>query len=204
MSMRHKDLIRFGMAAAVCCGLLGQARGGAAALSPVPVAFADGEASAETSLPAPGPEERLLVVRLAFNASPTNNVEFALSTMDGEEELVLGWDYGCEWFARGGRFLEGWLTAPAAGGPPSGRRALTLAAVFSRKSGMPVRAALDADGVAVGFTGPGQEALLAWLSALGGHGRPLRVSVTARGCETPGQISLTATFMREGSAVIVR
>ena len=204
MSMRHKDLVRVWMAAAVWCGLLGHVRGGAAALSPQPVAFADGEASAETSLPAPGPDARLLVVRLAFDASPTNNVEFALSTVDGEEEVVLGYDYGCEWFARGGPFLEGWLTAPAAGGPSSGRRVLTLAAVFSRKSGMPVRAALDADGVAAGFTGPGQEALLAWLSALGGHGRPLRVSVTARGCENPGQISLTAAFMREGSVILVR
>ena len=165
---------------------------------PVP-AYADGEARAGGAVPLPDPEERMLKITLAFEASPTNNVEFALSLGD-DEEVIVGWDCG-EWFARGGHLLEGWITAPASNPTAAGPRVLTLAVRFARKTSMPITFTLDADGTPVGFEEPEQETLLGWLARLGLQ-QPLEVAVTSRGCA--GGAEMKATFDREPLLIIVR
>ena len=167
---------------------------------PVP-AYADGEARAGGAVPLPDPDERMLKITLAFEASPANNVEFALSSGDGEE-VIVGWDCGA-WFARGGHLLEGWVTAPASNPSAAGPRALTLAVRFGRRSGMPITFMLDADGTPVGFEEPEQEeALLGWLARLGGHGQPLGATVTSRG--GAGGALMEAAFDREPLLIILR
>ena len=166
---------------------------------PVPV-FADGETSAEVAIPAPGPDERILKITMAFEATPTNNVEFALSSGDGKE-VIIGWDCG-KWFARGGHLLEGWITVPASAPSAAGPRTLTLAVRFGRMSGMPLNFTLNADGASVAFAAPGPESLLEWLTRLGEWGQPLQVTATARGGAE--DVSLEVAFRRDGSLIIVR
>ena len=167
--------------------------------TPSPV-YADGEATTKVALPAPAPDKRMLKITMTFEASPTNNVEFALSSGDSEE-VIIGWDCG-EWFARGGHLLEGWLTTPASNPSATGPRTLTLAVRFGKKYNMPLTFALDADGAPVGFAGSGPESLLGWLARLGEHGQPLQVAVTSRG--GAGEAALDAAFSKDGSLIIVR
>ena len=190
-----KNFIAVSVVVLVAC--VASAEMPARASVPAPV-YADGEASVKITLPAPAPDKRILKITMAFDAAPTNNVEFALTSGDSEE-VIIGWDCG-EWFARGGQLLEGWVTTPASNPSATGPRTLTLAVRFGKKNNMPLTFALDADGVPVGFAGP--DSLLGWLARLGEHGQPLQVAVTSRG--GAGGAGLDAAFSKDGSLIIVR
>jgi len=93
---------------ALVCALAHTAVAGVAVRVDVPLPeYADGEASAETLMPMMRERDRVLKITLAFNATPTNRVEFALggagvSPRADSTGVIVGWRRG-EWRVVGDR-----------------------------------------------------------------------------------------------------
>jgi hypothetical protein len=201
----HKRLFSAVAAASMLLAHTAAAAVVARAAVPAPQ-YADGEASAETMLPAPGPADRVVEVTLAFTASPTNNAELALvGSLRPEADatlLTVAWDLG-EWVVTGPRPGQR-LSAAAAGPSAEGPREL-LAGLRLDRAGAPARVWLTERAgsgapVAIGF-GPGaQETILSWLAEGPGAWDTLRAA--SRG--GAGPVSASAGFTADASIILVR
>jgi len=161
----------------------------------------DGEESAGGLMPVSEASVRTLKLTLAFEASPTNNVEVALGVgADGVSPranstvMIMGWKRG-EWFVRGDR-LRRQFSAPAVDPSAEGLRTLTVRMRLD-PSGKPRHVAFAADGVPVLFEGLETEDLLTWLA----HGWEAW-QVTARG--GAGNVSAEMALYSDGSVLIVK
>ena len=131
----------------------------------------------------------MLKITMAFEATPTNNVEFALSSGDGGE-VIVGWDCG-EWFVRGDGLREYFATPASAS---SGTVTLSARVTLST-GGVPVGVTFREAGRWAGikaFAGVSPE----WFD--GGAS----MTVTARG--GAAGVSASATFEKTGSLIIMR
>lgn len=167
-------------------------------------AFADREVSGDASLPANRTNDlRTFRLELAFDATPSNNVQVAFGRdnlpADGflaaeETDFIIGWDCG-GWFLRPQGLADRHTFTPGTAG---GRRTLT-ASVRVDAQGAP-QSVTFRDGTA-GFTfgGLALTPFPDWL-------RPdlwTRLRVTARGADIPAE-NVSVRFMRDGATVTLR
>jgi hypothetical protein len=141
-----------------------------------PAVFADGEVSLDIPLPArltagSPAETRTFQLRLAFESSPSNNVQVAFgldnapadSALSAKETaFILGWDCG-QWFIRPRGLRERPAFTPAAS---SGSRTLTLTLRLDA-SGIPTAAAFTDGKTAFTFAGLALSPPPEWLTPSG-------------------------------------
>jgi hypothetical protein len=172
-----------------------------------PPEYADGESSSMATVPARGPSERTVEVKLSFSASPTNNAEFALADSRLPEAdatvLTAGWDLG-EWVVAGPR--PGQRLAVAAGPSTAGSRMLIMGMRLDGRGNV-ARVWFEGQAgggapVAIGF-GPGaQDTILSWLADSGGAWDSLLA--TSRGHGDASQVSASLGLAADSSVIIVR
>ena len=199
----HVKLLAAVSAAALACAVPAAT---VAHIAVPPSECADGESAAVAAVPARGPSDRTVEIKLSFNASPTNNAEFALadSRLPEADATVLsaGWDLG-EWVVAGPRPGQRLSAAdPSAAGPRTFTMGMRLdgrgnvARVwFEGRAGSGAPAA-------IGF-GPGaQETILSWLAGGGGSWDSLLATSRGNGNGTPA--SLVARVIEDGTLLMVR
>jgi hypothetical protein len=135
-----------------------------------PPTFADREVSRDIAIPVPAVSGmRRFRLQLAFNATPSNNVQIAFGRdaepMDGaldagETALIVGWDSG-EWFLRPAGLRERLVHAPAGGLMPRRRRLDAFIRLSAR--GAPAAAGFSDDDGSFTFDGLALTPLPDWL-----------------------------------------
>ena len=183
---------------ALACALAHTAVAVAVRVDVPPPLHVDGEASAETLMPMMREKDRVLKITLAFNATPTNRVEFALGGGDGVRAdstgVIIGWRRG-EWRVVGDRLRQE-FAVQAANHTVAGPRSLVVC-VRVKANGSLVGVAFEADGETL-FDGPEAGAVLQWLS-------PYRwdaLQVTARG-DADG-VSVTMQSLADSTVIIIK
>ena len=172
-----------------------------------PPEYADGESSSAAAVPARGPSDRTVEIKLSFNASPTNNAELALADSRLPEAdatvLTAGWDLG-EWVVAGPR--PGQRLAVAADPSTAGPRTFTMGMRLDR-SGVPVRVWFEGQAgggapAAIGFGAGAQDTILPWLA--GGAGAWDSLLATSRGHGDASQVSASLGLAADSLTIIVR
>ena len=169
-----------------------------------PPVFADREVSGDAGIPANARDNlRRFRLELAFDATPSNNVQIAFGRdaepLDGalaaeETAFIIGWDSG-EWFLRPAGLKERFVHAPADGQTP--RQRTLRAAIRVNTQGTPTSVEFIDDAGAFAFDGLPPAAL--WLTP--DNWNLLRVTV--RGAAVAEE-DVKIRFLPDGATIILR
>ena len=168
--------------------------------------FADGEVSGDAAIPANARDNlRRFRLELAFDATPSNNVQIAFgrdaTPLDGhlaaeETAFIVGWDSG-EWFLLPAGLKERFVHAPADGQTP-GRRMLR-AAIWINTQGIPIAVEFSDDADDFAFEGLPLDPPPTWLTPENWN----LLRVTVRGAAVTEE-DVRVRFLPDGATIILR
>ena len=168
--------------------------------------FADREVSGDAAIPANVRDNlRRFRLELAFDATPSNNVQIAFGRdaepLDGalaaeETAFIIGWDSG-EWFLRPAGLKERFVHAPPDGQSP--RRRTLRAAIRVNTQGTPTSVEFIDDAGAFAFDGLPPAPPPLWLTP--DNWNLLRVTV--RGAAIADE-DVRVRFLPDGATIILR
>jgi hypothetical protein len=168
--------------------------------------FADREVSGDAAIPSNVRDNlRRFRLELAFNASPSNNVQVAFgrdaTPLDGhlaaeETAFIIGWDSG-GWFLRPAGLKERFVHAPADGQTP--RRRALHATIRINSKGLPTAVEFSDDTGAFAFDGLSLTPLPSWLTPENWN----LLRVTVRGAAVAEE-DARVRFLPDGATIILR